>query len=596
MAAFEREEIEKLLMTLEDQGALFPEFVLAREENGLRILGAGGSSLVYEMASRSNHQTHYALKVMGLQPHMSSFGDFQATAMMQRLLVEQTDYVVRILAVKKLWLQLTEAGDVCGIWETDPPENEDKCLHLQLMLMDKLESILTRNRFGKITLRQEALTKEAEVLKLGFQIGQALICAHKNQILHRDIKLENIFWDPRENCYKLGDFGAAKHTQSGSAETLIYSNGYGAPEIQRVLTETYDGAADMYSLGITLYLLLNNLKFPGSDGYHYREIQYHPDFTFPVPENASEAVARVLRKMCAYRKSDRYGSVTEAMTALAEAAQPHAAQWENPDWMDMPTETYREETPVFESRTERKGESRAARILRKRAAARSSKWENALFLVAFGVLFYFAAGIFAADSLSLAQWQFWLFPAALVLGALFRIAGGLAIPAGIVAGGMVIWSGICTGFSMLHVLALVYLLAGMQTPLISMAAAVCLWVFLPPEQLGLAGLVQQDWGWFLLIILLALSHRAAIYPQDGKIHKTTVYKRGYALMSWLPFLLVGIGVFFWLRHWICKIPIPEILQFVYPIRTGLCGYIVYVVQYMVWGIIEQEETEERKTK
>ena len=596
MAAFEREEIEKLLITLEDQGALFPEFVLVREEKGLGILGAGGSSLVYEMVSRSNNQTHYALKVMGLQPHMPSSGDFLVTARMQRLLVEQTDYVVRILAVKKLWLRFSEAGDVCGIWEREPPENADNCLHIQLMLMDKLESLLNRNRFGKIALRHQTLTREAEVLKLGFQIGQALICAHKNQILHRDIKLENIFWDPGENCYKLGDFGAAKYTQSGSAETLIYSDGYGAPEIHQVLTENYDGAADMYSLGITLYLLLNNLKFPGSDGYHYREIQYHPDFTFPAPENASEAVTRVLRKMCAYQKADRYGSMSEALAALAEAAQPHAEQWENPVWMDMPTETYREETPVSQSRTEARGESRAARILRKRAAARSSGWENLLFLLAFTVLFYFAVGMFAANSISLSQWQFWLFPAALVLAALFLMVGGLAIPAGIVAIGMVIWSGICTGFSMLHVLALVYLLAGMQVPLISLAAAVCLWVFLPPEQLGVAGLAKQDWGWFLLTILLALSHRAAMCPQDGKIHNTTVYKRGYTWMSWLPFFLVGIGIFFWLRHWIWKIPIPEMLEFVYPIRTGLCGYILYVVQYMVWGIIDKEELEEKKAK
>ena len=595
MAAFEREEIEKLLLTLEDSGALFPEFSFVREENALRILGTGGSSLVYEMTSRSNHQAHYALKVMGLQPHMSFSGDFLDTAKMQRILMEQTDYVVRILAVKKLWLRLTETGDVTGIWENDPPENKDNCLYLQLMLMDGLESILTRNRFGKISLHHEALTREDEVLKLGFQIGQALLCAHRNQILHRDIKLENIFWDPRENCYKLGDFGAAKLTQNGSAETLIYSDGYGAPEIQRVLSENYDAAADIYSLGITLYLLLNNLKFPGSDGYHAREIQYHPDFTFPAPENASEAVTRVLRKMCAYHKYDRYGSMTEALTALAEAAEAHVEQWDNPEWMDMPTETYREETPVSESRTEPKEESRAARILRKQAAARFSRRENRLLLLVFTVVLYFTADVFAADSLSLSQWQFWLFPAALVLETLFLTAGGLAIPAGIVAMGMVIWSGINTGFSVLHILALIYLLTGMRIPLISMAAAVCLWAFLPPEELGIAGLLQEKWGWVLLTVLLAMSHRAAVSPQNEKIQRATDFKRGYVLISWLPYFLVGIGMFFWVRLWVWKIPVPEILRLVHPIRTGLCGYAVYVLQYLFWGIEDDEETEADET-
>ena len=594
MAGFEREEIEKLLMVLEDQGVLFPEFSLTREENALRILGTGGSSLVYEMTSRSNHQTHYALKVMGLQPHMSVFGDFLTTAKMQRILMEQTDYVVRILAVKKLWIRLTEKGDICDIWENDPPENKENCLYLQLMLMDALESILTRNRFGKIMLRREALTEEAEVLKLGMQIGQALLCAHKNQILHRDIKLENIFWDPQENCYKLGDFGAAKYTQNGNAETLIYSDGYGAPEIQRILTENYDAAADIYSLGITLYLLLNDLKFPGSDGYHSREIQYHPDFTFPAPENASEAVTRVLRKMCAYQKADRYGSMAEVLAVLAEAAEEHADHWEHPVWMDMPTETYREETPISESQTETKQETRAARILRKRATVRVTRWENMFLFLSFTPLFYCVGEIFAAHSLSLAQWQFWLFPTALVLGALFLKTWGLAIPARIAAVGMVVWSGIGIGFSVLHILALVYLLAGIRIPLICLATAGCISAFLPAEQIGIP--VRQEWGWILLTVLLAMSHRAAVRPRNRKIDRATSFEHGYVLISWLPFLLVGTGIFFWLRQWIWKLPIPEILQLVHPIRTGLCGYLLYVVQYAIWGVDDQEETEESETE
>ena len=592
MAAFEQEEIEKLLMTLEDLGALFPEFVLVRKEHALSILGTGGSALVYEMTSRSNPQAHYALKVMGLLSHASATGDFLAVAKMQRLLMEQTEYVVRILAVKNLWLRLTDTGDVCGIWETDSPENKDNCLHLQLMLMDGLERVLERNRFGKISLRREALAREDEVLKLGFQIGQALLCAHKSQILHRDVKLENIFWDPRENCYKLGDFGAAKHTPSGSAETLIYSDGYGAPEIQRVLTENYDAAADIYSLGITLYLLLNDLKFPGSDGYHAREIQYHPDFTFPAPENASEAMTRVIRKMCAYHKADRYGSMTEVLAALAEAAEPHVDQWDAPGWMDMPTETYREEVPASESHTGAKKESRATRILQKQAAARSSRRTNIFFLPAFTVVFYFAAGIFAGDSLSLSQWQFWLFPAALVLEAAFLIAGQLAIPAGLLAVGMVIWSGISSGFSVLHILALVYLLAGIEIPLISLAAAVCLWALLPPEQLGLA----DSQGWLLLTLLLAMSHRAAVCPRNKQANNATTFKRGFYLMSWLPYLLAGTGIFFWLRQVFWKIPAPEILHLVHPIRTGLCGFLLHMVQYALWGLADEEETEEEKTE
>ena len=592
MAGFEREEIDGLLITLENYGYLFPEFSLVRQENGLRILGTGGFSVVYEMVSRSQNKAHYALKVMGFQPHMTSSGDFRSTARVQRSLMEQTDYVVRILDAKELWLRLTDRGEICGLWENDPPESEENCLHLQLLLMDKLEPVIGRSRFGKVSLQHQALTREEEVLKLGFQIGNALLCAHKNQILHRDIKLENIFWDPKEECYKLGDFGAAKQTQDGSAETLVYTNGYGAPEIERVLTDRYDASADMYSLGITLYLLLNDLKFPGSDGYHFREVQYHPEFVFPAPENASEAVTRVLRKLCSYHKSDRYGSVAEALAALAEAAQAHAPRWDSPVWMDLPTETYREETFISGPETQTKTESRAARILRNRAETKIRRRENIVFLFAFTVIFYLCAEAFASDSLSPEHWQFWLVPAALILEALFLWAGGLKIPAGITAVGLLVYSGVSTGFSVPHILGLICLLAGMQIPIISLAAAICLWHLFPPEHPWILALGQWDNGWLLLTLLMAMSHRAAVCPPDKKTGRPVSYRRGYTLVTWLPFLLAGTGIFFWLRQWLGGGPIPELVQAMHPIRTGLCGFGLYVIQYMVWGITEDDLPEE----
>ena len=592
MAGFEREEIDILLKALEEQGYLFPEFSLVRQENGLSILGTGGFSVVYEMVSRSQNKAHYALKVMGFQPHVTSSDDFRTTARVQRFLMEQTDYVVRVLDTRELWLRLTERGEVCGIWEQAPSEMADNCLHLQFQLMDKLESVIGRNRFNKVSLLRQELTREDEVLKLGFQIGNALLCAHKNQILHRDIKLENIFWDPREECYKLGDFGAAKLTRDGSAETLIFTNGYGAPEIERVLTDRYDASADIYSLGITLYLLLNNLRFPGSDGYRFREIQYHPDFTFPAPENASPGVTRVLRKMCSYHSTDRYGSMTEVLTALAEAAETHAPHWDNPVWMDLPTETYREETSGADPETQTKPESRAARILRIRAQTKTRRREQTVLLLVFTAVFYLCLAGFPSGAVSAEYWQFWLLPAALVLEAVFLLVGGMKIPAGIAAVGLLVYSGSMTGFSVIHILGLVYLLGGMEIPLLSLAAALCLRQLFPPEHPWVLIFGQRDWGWILLTVLMAVSHRAAICPPDEKTGRPVSYRRGYTLVTWLPFLLAGAGIFFLVRQWFWGTPVPDLVQTMHPIRTGLCGFGLYVIQYMFWGITGDEPPEE----
>jgi hypothetical protein len=128
----------------------------------------------------------------------------------------------------------------------------------------------------------------------------------------------------------------------------------------------------------------------------------------------------------------------------------------------------------------------------------------------------------------------------------------------------------------MHVLALVYLLAGIRIPMICLAIAVCIGAFLPAEQIGIP--VLQNWGWVLLTVLLAVRHRAAVRPRNQKIHRLTSFEHGYTLISWLPFFLVGTGIFFWVRQWIWDRPVPEILQLVHPIRTGLCGYLLYVVQ------------------
>lgn len=182
------------------------------------------------------------------------------------------------------------------------------------------------------------------MLTFAMQIGQAIYLAHAGNILHRDVKLENIFRDEETGQYKLGDFGLAKYVEDGRAETVAYTDGYGAPEISRRLYDNYGATADIYSFGITLYLLLNDLCFPGSSGYYSSEVQYQPDYILPAPRNASEPMAAVLRKMCSYRSTERYQSMAEVLAAfqwvtdMSETAAGEAAPEE--DLPELATATY----------------------------------------------------------------------------------------------------------------------------------------------------------------------------------------------------------------------------------------------------------------
>ncbi|MEQ9410822.1 MAG: serine/threonine-protein kinase [Fuerstiella sp.] len=91
------------------------------------------------------------------------------------------------------------------------------------------------------------------------EIARALDFVHTQHIVHRDVKPANIIFDEHGNAF-LSDFGLTKilygdHRDLNSGETaagfVVGTPNYVAPEI--VLGQPYDGAADQYSLGITIY-------------------------------------------------------------------------------------------------------------------------------------------------------------------------------------------------------------------------------------------------------------------------------------------------------------------------------------------------------
>ena len=89
------------------------------------------------------------------------------------------------------------------------------------------------------------------------QVVDALRYMHACEILHRDIKLENIFICGRDSdsVVKLGDFGLA--TALDTAETQCGTPDYMAPEVLQ--GKSYSAQADVFSLGAVLYALVGTL-------------------------------------------------------------------------------------------------------------------------------------------------------------------------------------------------------------------------------------------------------------------------------------------------------------------------------------------------
>ena len=168
----------------------------------------------------------------------------------------------------------------------------------------------------------KALT-EADVIKLGTDLCKALEYCQCQNIIHRDIKPENIFVS-RFGEFKLGDFGIARElerTMSGLSKKGTYS--YMAPEMYK--GEAYDARVDIYSLGIVLYKLRNHNRLPFISlnkqliTYRDKEDALNKRMSgakLPRPAEASDDLAKVILKACAYDRKERYASAEEFRKAL----------------------------------------------------------------------------------------------------------------------------------------------------------------------------------------------------------------------------------------------------------------------------------------
>jgi eukaryotic-like serine/threonine-protein kinase len=105
--------------------------------------------------------------------------------------------------------------------------------------------------------------------RIGMQIASALATAHESGIVHRDLKAENIFVLRRQDLrddIKVLDFGISKFNNSAATAGLMMGTPrYMAPE-QISDPSTVTSSADVYSLGVILYLMLaGRLPFEGDN-------------------------------------------------------------------------------------------------------------------------------------------------------------------------------------------------------------------------------------------------------------------------------------------------------------------------------------------
>ena len=186
---------------------------------------------------------------------------------------------------------------------------------------------------SRIFIRMELLTPmreyeklrifdENEVIRLGLDMCSILSVCEREGVVHRDIKPANIMVSPGGD-YKLGDFGIARMMDHTTAGTRIGTVNYMAPEVY--FGGRYGHTADIYSLGLVLYWLMNNRRIPflppedkGSSINDELEAQQKRLGGLPVPRpcSGSSRLAETVLRALAYKPQDRFQTAEEFKAAL----------------------------------------------------------------------------------------------------------------------------------------------------------------------------------------------------------------------------------------------------------------------------------------
>lgn len=171
----------------------------------------------------------------------------------------------------------------------------------------------------KEIIRDQGILHNDVILNYSYQIGRALESAHNSNIIHRDIKPQNIIVT-KDELVKVTDFGIAKHSDSATITNsgkIIGSAHYFSPEQAR--GNMTDRRSDIYSLGIVMYEMATG-KVPFDAESPITIALMHMQEPLPSPKKnnpkISDGLERVILKATAKNPIDRYQRIEDMMTDL----------------------------------------------------------------------------------------------------------------------------------------------------------------------------------------------------------------------------------------------------------------------------------------
>lgn len=237
-------------------------------------------------------------------------------------------------------------------------------------------------------LREHGALEPQTVIHIMTQLAEGVLYAHQNNIIHRDLKSQNIMITD-DQVVKITDFGIALSSNEADmtqTNTIMGSVHYLAPELARgnLATER----SDIYALGIILYeLLTGDVPFKGEGAVNIA--LQHLETEMPsiklVKEELPNSLDNIISRCTCKLPSDRYHSVDELLIDLNSALTTERV--DEPLLSESIKDEALEKTIVMSDLKKEVSEEMAKKSKKKRKGRKGKKFDflNSALLVSFTV-------------------------------------------------------------------------------------------------------------------------------------------------------------------------------------------------------------------